>query len=143
MAGLWFIGSIDPEPIMEAGAPLRQVDVPCLIGLLLQSNPMGFLRGIRPIEQAKIHRRGIFGEEGEIHPFAVPRGSQRIGSARPYLHRTSFRLRLAAVHRRPIVCAYFSRLTKSSACSSSLARISSINRRVVGSSLPTKAIMSR
>ncbi len=83
------IGPIHAITVMEAGATLRQVGVPGLIGPFLQPNPVGFFRSIRPIEQAQLHRRGIFRKESEIDPLPVPRGSQRIGSARPYLHHLS------------------------------------------------------
>lgn len=77
--------------IMEAGAPLRQVDMPGLIGPFFETNPMRFPRRIRSIKEAQFHRRGIFRKQGKIHPFPIPRGSQRIGSARPDFHIISIR----------------------------------------------------
>jgi hypothetical protein len=33
------------------------------------------------VEQAKFHSSSVFGENGEVHPFTVPRGPKRVGLA--------------------------------------------------------------
>jgi|SoiMetStandDraft_2_1073263.scaffolds.fasta_scaffold1743258_1 hypothetical protein len=46
---------------------------------------MGTLRGI---EETEVDTRGMFGEQGKIHPRAIPRGAQGVRRARPDVHRS-------------------------------------------------------
>jgi hypothetical protein len=65
---------------------LRQVQMPDLIGALLDPNSMAFLDNLRPLEQTKLNRRGVLRKQREVHPFAVPRSSQGIVTTLPCPH---------------------------------------------------------
>src|SRR4029453_105700 len=49
-----------------------------------------FARVIRPVEQAELDRGGMLREEREVHPLAIPGGTERVGAAGPDAHPCMF-----------------------------------------------------
>jgi hypothetical protein len=47
--------------------------MPYLIGPLLYADVMGFFFLVRAVKKTEFHSGGVFGEQGEIDPFTVPR----------------------------------------------------------------------
>ena len=82
MAPRRIVGSVDPVAVDLPGAGVRQIAVPDLVGVFHQRNPLDFLlAGL--VEQAQVHAFGVFREQREIHPPAVPVRPQRIGFTGP------------------------------------------------------------
>src|SRR5712664_1434400 len=76
------VGAVDPEGVERAGPDPRDVDVPHLIGALLDPDLADLLAGIALGVEAEGHRGGVLAEEREVDPAAVPGGAERIGAAR-------------------------------------------------------------
>ena len=64
----------------QAGARIRQIAVPDLVGAFRQIKPRD-LAAARGIEQTKLDAFGVGREHREIGAQAVPGGAQRIGIA--------------------------------------------------------------
>ncbi len=86
MPGFRLIRPMNAVAIMLAWPSLRQIDMPDIIGAFLDHDPVRCFRGIGSVEEAEFHRRGIFRKEGEVHPFAVPCGAERVGMSGPDSH---------------------------------------------------------
>ena len=80
---------LHPIPIPQPRPPLRQIDMPHMIGLLLDGDP----RLLVPLEQTQLHPCRIFRKEGEVDPRPIPSSSQRIRPPRPLTHRNRPRSR--------------------------------------------------
>jgi hypothetical protein len=65
---------------------IGQIAVPDLIGPLAKQDLVGFDAVCLVVEQAELDSVGALREQGEVHSFAVPRRSERIGLARPNAH---------------------------------------------------------
>ena len=80
VAGLRRVRSVHPVAVDGAGAGVRQIAVPDLIGIFgqfyaIELGPAGW------VEQAELDLGGIGREQGEIHPQSVPGGPERVGQA--------------------------------------------------------------
>jgi hypothetical protein len=75
MPSFRLIWPMDAVAIALSGPYLRQVYMPGVIGTFLDSNPVSFVSGVRFVKQTKLHRRGIFRKQREVHSLAVPRCS--------------------------------------------------------------------
>ncbi len=71
-----------PVPVELSRLQTREVSVPYVVGLLGHMNPQRLLFSIGGVEQTEIYPGGVPGEEGKVHPFAVPR-STHAGKAYP------------------------------------------------------------
>ena len=68
------VRSVDPVAIKQAGARIRQIDVPDLVGVFGQFNPRFFVQaGV--VEQTQLDFLGMSRKKSEIHALAVPRRS--------------------------------------------------------------------
>jgi hypothetical protein len=76
------VRTMDPVAVQLAGTQFGQVGMPDLIGLLAQLEALLFVSSAA-IKQAQLDLIRVLGEQGKIDPFAVPRGAQGIGLARP------------------------------------------------------------
>ena len=59
---------VDPVAVKLAGQHVRQVGVPDLVGVFLESDPMRLFFRVGRVEQAQFDLGGVFGVEGEIDP---------------------------------------------------------------------------
>jgi len=73
---------MDTVALSLTGSHLWQIDVPHMIGALLNANAVTFLIWIGSLEQAELDRRGILREQRGIHIFAVPGCPQWIDRSR-------------------------------------------------------------
>src|SRR6266545_3976848 len=80
---------VDAVAVQLARPNVWQVAVPDQVSAVRELDPFGFLFGLRVVEQAQLDRLAVLGEDGEVDPLTVPRGSQRMGIPRPdaHLHR--------------------------------------------------------
>jgi hypothetical protein len=76
------VRSVDAVPVELPGAHVGSVEVPDLVGKLLQGQA-GDLAATRFIKQAELDRFRVGGEEGEVGSAPVPGGSERVGLSRP------------------------------------------------------------
>ena len=81
MAVLRLVGAVGAIAVDQAGARVRQVAVPDLVGAFRQVEARDLAPAGR-IEQAELERCGVGGEDREVGAEPVPGGAQRIGSAR-------------------------------------------------------------
>ena len=78
------VGAVDPVTVDLVRQDVGQIAVPNQIGALGHGNAAGFLVGVRRVEQAQLHLRGVFRVQGEVHAAAVPGRPQGIGAAGPH-----------------------------------------------------------
>jgi len=64
-----------------AGAETGDVDVPDLVGALLDRQPHHLAAGLGRIEEAELDGGGVLAEEGEVHALAVGGSAERIRGA--------------------------------------------------------------
>jgi len=95
------VSTVHTVSIYETWASFRQIAVPHLVGIFRHENAISFSPAGR-VEKAQLYFFRALGKEREIHSFAVPGGSQRIGFTRPnYQPRMSCR---CAYHERSGNC---------------------------------------
>jgi hypothetical protein len=85
VAGLRREGAVRAVGVEQAGAGVRQVAVPDLVGPFGQRQAMQ-LALARRVEQAELDPARMRGEHGEVDARAVPGRAERIGEAGPELH---------------------------------------------------------
>ncbi len=86
MAPLRLVGPIDPVAVQRAGPHVGQVHVPDVVGLLPHGDGRRRLGRRGAVEKAELHRPRALGKEGEVHPLAVPGGTERMGTSGPDPH---------------------------------------------------------
>ena len=78
MAPRRIVRAVHAVAINLAGAYLRQVDVPDLVGLLPHRDSRHLRRSVGVLEEAEFHGRGVFAENREVDAAAVPCGAQGV-----------------------------------------------------------------
>jgi hypothetical protein len=68
------IRTVDAVTVQQSGARFGQIAMPNLVSLFLQGNAMQF-SAAAAVEQAQLDFLGVFGEDGEVHSFAIPSSS--------------------------------------------------------------------
>jgi len=69
---------VHPIAVALAWAEARQVNVPYLVGLLGDGDSRLFVVTLRSVKQAEFDCGCIFGKEGKVDPFSIPRGTKWI-----------------------------------------------------------------
>ena len=74
---------VHPVAVQASRPHVRQVGVPQEVGPVRERDAFGLDRVVRPVVQTEVDARRVLGEQGEVDPFAVPRGALWIRRARP------------------------------------------------------------
>jgi hypothetical protein len=69
---------VNAETVKLAGPRVGQEHVPDLFGLFTQLDPHFFVRRVEIIEQAKINRSRVLGEDGKVDAVTEPGGAEWI-----------------------------------------------------------------
>src|SRR5262249_24138913 len=77
---------VDARAVELPRLDVGQVDMPDLVGLFSQGDPLSFRGRLGRIEQTQLDLGSVLREKGEIDAGAVPGGTERIGSSRPDAH---------------------------------------------------------
>ena len=93
VALLRLVRSVDPVAVQLPGAGVGKVTMPDQVRPLPDGDPLRLDRIVVVIEQAQLDPSGVLGEQGEVHPLAVPGRPLRIWHSRPDPH-----------HGRPLPC---------------------------------------
>ena len=84
--GIW---PVDAIAIALPRPELRHIPVPHLIRAFGQGQAETLMGTLRGIEETEVDARCMCGEQGKIHPRAIPRGAKGIRIARPDVHRSA------------------------------------------------------
>ncbi len=87
MAGGGLVRSVHPITVKPAGAGVRQVDMPDLVGLLRHPEAVNLLLRRGGVEDTEIHGGRIFGKQREVDTLSVPGRAQGVGASRHGSHR--------------------------------------------------------
>ena len=82
VAFLGLVGAVDAIAVGHAGARLRQVAVPDVLGALAQHDALQLAAAV-VVEQAELDLLGVLGEQREVDAFAIPGRAARVGLSRP------------------------------------------------------------
>jgi hypothetical protein len=77
---------VDPIPVELSRTHVGKVDVPHVLGTLPQWYPGGLCPVFWMPEETEIYVCCVFRKKSEVHPLAIPGGSQRIGLTGPNSH---------------------------------------------------------
>ena len=89
MAVVRRIGTVDAIAIALPRPELGHIPVPHLIGAFGERQAQPLIGTLRGVEEAEVHPGRMGGEQGKIHPRAIPGGAQGIGMSRPDVHRSA------------------------------------------------------